>query len=250
MASSIISDAFRTTYDLAFQVSPIILVGGIAANTLGGMLPIIALAGQAAAALQGALSSGGLSTDDFFARFVPIPGSTLINQQVATYPFANQATAANATIQQPLNISLRMIAPVKDTAGYLTKLAIWTSLQSSLVAHNAAGGTYTIATPSYIYTNCLLVQMTDATGGDTKQQQIIYQLDFLQPLITQAQATATYNSLMSKLSSGASVAGNNLPAGSSIWSNAATAVGSAAQNAVSNITSIAGVVNQYLSAPL
>jgi hypothetical protein len=242
--------AFATVYDLSFQISPIILVGGIAANTLGGMLPIIALAGQAAGALQGALSSGSLSTDDFFARFVPIPGSTLINQQVATYPFANQATAANSTIQQPLNISLRMIAPVKDTAGYLTKLAIWTALQSSLVAHNAAGGLYTIATPSYIYTNCIMTQMTDATGGSGKQQQIIYQLDFVQPLVTQAQATATYNSLMSKLSSGASVAGNNLPAGSSIWSNAGTAVGSAAQSAVSGVTGLTGVVNQYLSAPI
>jgi hypothetical protein len=242
--------AFSTVYDISFQVSPIILVGGIAANTLGGMLPIIALAGQAAGALQGALTGGGLSTTDFFARFVPIPGSTLINQQIATYPFANQATAANATIQQPLNISLRMIAPVKDAAGYLTKLAIWTALQSSLVAHNAAGGTYTIATPSYIYTNCLMLQMTDVTGGSTQQQQIEYQIDFTQPLVTQAQATSAYNSLMSKLSSGASVAANNLPAGSSIWSNAATAVGSAAQSAVSGVTSITGVVNQYLSAPI
>jgi hypothetical protein len=233
--------AFATVYDLAFQVSPIILVGGIAANTLGGMLPIIALTGQAVGALQGAIS-GGLSTTDFFARFIPIPGSTLISQQVATYPFANQTTAANATIQQPLNISLRMIAPVKDAAGYLTKLAIWSALQSSLVAHNAAGGLYTIATPSYIYTNCLMLQMTDVTGGGTNQQQIEYRLDFTQPLVTQAQATSTFNSLMGKLS--------NLPSGSTIWSNSGTAVGSAAQSAVSGVTSLAGVVNQYLSMPI
>jgi hypothetical protein len=248
MASSIISDAFRTTYDLAFQVSPIILVGGIAANTLGGMLPIIALGGQALGALQGALSSG-INTDAFFARYVPIPGSTLINQAVATYPFANQATAANATIQQPLSISLRMIAPVKDTAGYLTKLAIWTSLQNSLVAHNAAGGSYTIATPWFVYTNCLLQSITDTTGGDGKQQQIMAQWDFVQPLTTQMQASSAYNSLMSKLSSGAPVAPATTP-GTSIWSNAAVAVGSAAQNAVSNISSLTGVVNQYLSSPL
>jgi hypothetical protein len=248
MASSIISDAFRTTYDLAFQVSPIILVGGIAANTLGGMLPIIALGGQVAAAVQGALS-GGVNTDAFFARYVPVPGSTLINQAIATYPFANQATAANATIQQPLAISLRMIAPVKDTAGYLTKLAIWTSLQNSLVAHNAAGGSYTVATPWFIYTNCLLQTITDTTGGDGKQQQIMAQWDFAQPLTTQMQAASAYNSLMSKLSSGGQVTPATVP-GTSIWSNAATAVGSAAQNAVSNVTSVVGVVNQYLSAPL
>lgn len=204
-------------YDLAFQISPIILVGGIASNVPGGLLPIIALGGQAAAALQGALS-GGVNTDAFFARYVPIPGSTLINQTVATYPFANQATAANATIQQPLNISLRMIAPVKDTAGYLTKLAIWTSLQSSLATHNAAGGLYHVSTPWNLYTNCLLQTITDTTGGEGKQQQIMAQWDFFRPLVTQAQATSTLNSLMGKLSSG-SVVNSVTSAGSSIWSN-------------------------------
>ena len=242
-----IADATRTAYDLAFQVSPIILTGGIASNTLGGMLPIIGLTGQLVSFVQGALS-GGLSTDDFFARFVPVPGSTLVSQQVATYPFANQTVAANATIQQPLVISLRMIAPVKDTAGYLTKLAIFTSLQNSLVTHNAAGGTYTIATPSYLYTGCILTSMTDVTGGGTKQQQIEYQLDFVQPLITRQQAAAALNSLMSKLTSGGQVAESS-SAGTSIWSNASVAVGSAMQNAVQGIGSITGVVNQYLSAP-
>jgi len=242
------ADATRFAYDLAFQVSPIILVDGIASNTLGGMLPIIALVGQSAAFLQGALSNG-FSSSDFFARFVPIPGSTLITQQVATYPFANQVTAANATIQQPLNISLRMLAPVKDAAGYLSKTAIFTSLQNSLRAHNASGGTYHIATPAYIYKNCILVAMTDATGGGGHQQQIEYQLDFVQPLITGQQATTAYNNLMSRLSSGSQVTPAT-SAGSSIWSNASVAIGSAAQNAVSNVTGIAGVVNQYLSSPL
>jgi len=246
---STVTDAWRTTYDLAFQKSPIILVGGIASNTLGGMLPIIALGGQALGAVRGALTNGSLSTDDFFATYVPIPGSTLINQQIATYPFANQAVAANSTIQQPLTISLRMIAPVKDTAGYLTKLAIWTSLQNSLVAHNAAGGLYHIATPWYIYTNCILQSVTDTTGGNGKQQQIEAQWDFVQPLVTQMQANSAYNSLMSKLSSGAQVTPSTT-AGTSIWSSAATAVGTAAQNAVSNVTNLTGVVNQYLSAPL
>jgi hypothetical protein len=237
-----------SAYDLAFQVSPIILVGGIAANSIGGMLPIIALGGQALSAIQGALTSG-VSADAFFARYVPVPGSTLVNQSVATFPFANQSVAANATIQNPLNISLRMIAPVNDTAGYLTKLAILTALQSSLVAHNAAGGRYHIATPGYIYTNCLMMQMTDVTGGGTKQQQIEYQIDFTQPLVTQAQATQAYSALMGKLASGAQVSAPT-SAGTSMWSNASVAVGSAAQNALSGIGSISGVVNQYLSSAL
>lgn len=245
---TIISDAFRSVYDLAFQRSPIILVGGIASNTLGGMLPIVALGGQALGAVQGALTSG-ISTDDFFATYLPIPGSTLINQQIATYPFANQTVAANSTIQQPLTISLRMIAPVKDTAGYLTKLAIWTSLQNALAAHNAAGGLYHVATPWYIYTNCILQSITDTTGGEGRQQQIMAQWDFVQPLVTQMQASSAYNSLMSKLVSGSQVTPPTV-AGTSIWSNASTAVGSAAQDAVSNITNLTGVVNQYLSSPI
>jgi hypothetical protein len=241
--------AFATAYDLAFQISPIILVGGIASNTLGGMLPIIGLTGQLAGAVQGAISSGGMSTDDFFARFIPVPGSTLVNQQIATYPFANQQVAANATIQQPLNISLRMICPVKDTAGYLTKTAILTALQNSLAAHNAAGGRYHIATPAYIYTDTLLTQMTDATGGAGKQQMIEFQLDFVKPLVTQQGATSAFNSLMSKLSSGGQVTPPTT-AGTSFWSNPAVAVGSAAQSAVQNVGQVAGVVNRYLSAPL
>lgn len=247
---AIVSTAFRNSYDLAFQVSPIILVGGIAANTLGGMLPLIALTGQLAGFVQGTLSSGGLNTDDFFARFITVPGSTLVSQQIATYPFANQSVAANATIQQPLNISLRMIAPVKDTAGYLTKTAIWTALKTSITAHNAAGGLYHVATPAYIYTNCLLTQVTDATGGGTKQQQVEAQWDFIQPLVTQQQATNALNGLMSKLNSGAAISGSAPSAGSSFWSSVATAVGSAAQSAVQNVNQVAGVVNQYLSSPL
>ncbi len=142
-----------------------------------------------------------------------------------------------------------MIAPVKDTAGYLTKLAIWTSLQNSLVAHNAAGGTYTVATPWYIYTGCILQSITDTTGGEGKQTQIMAQWDFVQPLTTQMQAIQAYSSLMSKLASGAQVTAPTT-AGTSIWSNAAVAVGSAAQNAVSNISNLSGVVNKYLSTPL
>ena len=101
--------------------------------------------------------------------------------------------------------------PVKDTAGYLTKLAIFTSLQNALQAHCSAGGTFNIATPAFIYTNCLLTMMQDITSGTTNQKQIMYQLDFEQPLITQAQATAALNTLMGRLSGGQQVT-------SSTWS--------------------------------
>ncbi|NDU92756.1 MAG: hypothetical protein G3I10_09165 [Ferrovum sp.] len=236
------SAAFRDTYDTAFQVSPIILNNGIAAGTLGGMLPIIGLVGQLAGFAQGLLTNG-FSMSDFFARFTPVPGSTVISNSVGMYPFANQQVAANAIIEQPLTISLLMNAPVKDAGGYFTKLAIFTALRNSLKSHNEQGGTYHIATPSFVYTNCVMTAMTDVTQGDTKQQQILWQLDFIKPLITLEDASIAYSSLISKLMSGS-------PVTSPSWSGAAAAVNSPMQGALSDINGMAGAVNNFLSSPL
>lgn len=232
-----ITTAFRGAYNLAFQVSPIILNGGLAASASGGMLPIIALAGEVAALAQSALL-GGANATQFFATFVPVPGGRIISNAVGMYPFANQQVAANAIIEQPLNISLRMIAPVNSSGGYLSKLALFTSIRNSLRDHNNAGGTYHIATPSFLYTNCIMVAMTDVTGGDTKQQQIEWQLDFLKPLITQEDAASAFNGLMSKLTGGGQVTGSS-------WSGALAAQGAPLQGAVSGINQLAGAVNSY-----
>jgi hypothetical protein len=245
--SGFVATAARAAYTLAFQVSPIILQGGIAAGTPGGMLPIIALTGQLVSFVQGAVTNSGLTTADFFAQFLPIPGATLINNAIGTYPFANQQVAANAIIQQPLNISLLMNAPVNSEGGYLTKLPIFTALQSSLQLHNNSGGTYSIATPAYIYTNCLMTGMSDVTGSDSKQNQTIWQLDFVQPLITLAQAAQAQNGLMSKLTSGAQLP--TTPA----WSGLASAVGSPVQgalNLVQGAVGLAGATNSFLTSPL
>lgn len=235
------STAFRSIYDLAFQVSPIILHDGIVSQASGGLLPIIALTGQLAAFAQGALTNG-IGLQDFYARFVPIPGATVINNAVGTYPFANQQVAANAIIEQPLNISLTMIAPVKDQGGYITKLAIFTALRNSLQSHVDAGGTFHIATPSYVYTDCLLTALTDTTSGETRQQQIEWQLDFVKPLITQSNAASSYGALISKLSAGAQLT-------SPAWSGPLTAAGTAVQGAAQGINNMAGAVNTFLSAP-
>jgi len=189
-------------YDLAFQVSPIILVGGIASSAQGGALPIVFLYGQLAL-----LNGGTTDPNAFFARYVPLPGSTLINNQVGMYPFANQAVAANAIIVQPLTLSMLMIAPVNQPGGYLSKLSTFTSLQNSLANHIVAAGTFSIATPAFIYTNLLLTGMTDVTHSENQQQQIEWQLDFIQPLLTLQGAAAAQNNLMSKISSGASFTG-------------------------------------------
>jgi hypothetical protein len=183
-------------YDLAYQVCPILLQGGAYTGVQGGLYPIINI------------YNGSTSDTDGLPRFLPLPGSTLVSQTIGMYPFANQAVAANATIQQPLTLSLVMIAPVNQPGGYLSKHNMLTGLATSLQNHNALGGTYVIATPAYVYYNMLMTSMTDISPeGEDKQVQIEWQLDFIQPLISQQQATATTGTLMTKITNGNKVSG-------------------------------------------
>jgi hypothetical protein len=186
-----------TAYDLAFQISPIILVGGVVSGAQGGALPIIYFYGQ-----LGLFSD--VTDPTAFPRYLPVPGGTLISNQVGTYPFANQYVAANALIVQPLAISMRMISPVNQPGGYLTKLAMFSALQNSLAQHCALGGTFSVATPAYIYNNLLLTEMIDVTHGENQQQQVDWQLDFVQPLLTQQAAAAAQNNFFSKVTGGSS----------------------------------------------
>ena len=204
--------AFKLTYEL----SPIILTGGIASFMPGGMLPIISIT-ESLNFLGGILSGGGdLDLDDFFAHFLPVPGSGLVSQQIGEYPFANQAVAANAVIRMPLTISLRMICPVKD-AGWSIKLATMTARKTTLDMHNASGGTYTVATPSFFYTNCVLLDLRDTSNESSRQPQNTYQWDFRQPLLTLQDAVQAQNNLMSKITAG-------LPSGGA-WSGLSPTVG-------------------------
>ena len=228
-----LNNAFRSAYDLAFQVSPIILTGGIVANAPGGLMPVIGLTGQLTSFVQGLTSGLGIS-DSFYARFLPIPGSTVINNAVGMYPFANQQVAANAIIEQPKNISLLMIAPVRDASGYLTKLATFSALQASFQNHNNAGGTYTIATPAYMYTNCIMTAMTDVTTGDTKQRQVQWQIDFIKPLVSMQAASAAYNNQLAKIAGGQQL---NSPFPSGL-------------NGGFNSPGIAGAINGFMGSPL
>jgi hypothetical protein len=123
----------------------------------------------------------------------------LIEQEVATYPFANQTVAANATISMPLKISMLMVCPAKGLAGTTAKSATITMLQNVLAQHNLSGGTYIVATPSYMYTNCLMTGMRDVSGGESKQAQYMYQLDFVQPLLSLDQAQQAQSSYMQKM---------------------------------------------------
>ncbi len=234
------SGALRTLAQLAFQVSPIVLTGGIATPIPGGALPIIFLT-ESVSLVGGLLTGAGLpsSLDDFFAQYLPVSGGTLIDQAIGTYRFANQMVAANAVIQNPLKISLQMIAPSRQSGDMLTKLPIMTLVQSALQQHNATGGLYTIATPAQIYTNCVMTAFTDTTpSAELKQWQIIWNLDFIQPLVTQAQATNAWNALLSNISNG--TPGGD---GTGAWSSIGTAVNNSVQGALNYVTGLgSGIV--------
>ena len=191
------------SFKLEFQISPIVMTGGIAANILGGALPVLSLS-NAISFVGGLLTPGSdaIGLDDYFAYFQPLPGGTLIDQQIGMYPFANQAVAANAVIQQPLTISMLMVCPAGRGGGYASKSAMMQSLQASFYSHNTSGGLYTILTPSFPYVDCVMTAMTDVSSGQTKQVQNAYKLDFLKPLVTLAAAAGAQNALMSQISSG------------------------------------------------
>jgi hypothetical protein len=192
----------RNIFTLTFSASPIILTGGLASFIPGGLLPIIALTD--AVSFVGGIFSGSdvLDSDNFFAKFTPLPGSTLIEQQVATYPFANRNVAANATIQQPLNLSMLMICPAGPSGGYLTKLATMVALQASLDQHNKLGGLYTVMTPAGFYTDLILTSVSDVSNAATHQAQNAYKFDFTKPLISLASAQQAENALMNTITNG------------------------------------------------
>jgi hypothetical protein len=211
----------NSQFQLSYQISPIILTGGSAANMPGGMLPILSLT-QSQDFSDGLLQGSGSGSDDldnYFAQFVPV-GSVLISQDFGRYPFANQQVAANAVIAQPLTVGMKMICPVRD-GGYANKLSVLTALRSTLADHNNSGGTYTIATPWYTYTDCLMVSWRDISGEETKQAGYAWLFEFEQPLLTLQQAQQAQNNLMNKVSSGSAVDGDP-PA----WSGLSQTVGS------------------------
>lgn len=210
------SSAVRAGWELAFQVNPLYLTGGSFANAPGGIFSFGGLAGALLGPIQGALGStipfvalpsliaaeglGALgSGEPWMGLWIVLPGGKMVSQSVATYPFASQKVAANATVQEPLTLSLMLRAPVKDGFGYPSKFAILNVLKATLTAHNNAGGTYTVFTPGILYEDGLLLDVFDATDGETKQEQVDWQFDFYFPLISRASAAAALSNEMAKL---------------------------------------------------
>ena len=184
----------KTLFQAAYEISPIILQDGIA-TFAGGYLPITALT-----------AFGDISTlisgDQFFAHYRPLPGGTLEEWQIAEYPFANLTVAANSVIQQPLKISMLMECPAQNGGGYILKQGILTAMKLALDNHILAGGTFTVITPAYTYTNCLLTSLRDVTSPSDKQVQKSFQWDFTQPLLTDSGAKQVLGSLMTKYQNG------------------------------------------------
>jgi hypothetical protein len=177
------SSVGQTAFEYAYQNTPIILQNGIA-TAVGGYLPIIAV--------TEILDIPGWTGGQFFAQYRPLPGGTLEEWQVAEYPFASFQTAANAVVQQPLRVSMQMICPAQNAGGYILKQAILSALKYVLDQHILSGGSFTVVTPAFTYTNCLLTSIRDISSPSEKQVQYMFQWDFVQPLITASGAQSAF----------------------------------------------------------
>jgi hypothetical protein len=187
---------------LLYQVSPIILTGGLASNISGGMLPLLALTNPNAFNSNLLNGNENFALEDAFGIFQPAAGGTLIEQIIAQYPFANLNVAANAIIRNPLNVSMIMLTPMKQVSSWAVKQLTMSSLKATLDSHNNSGGTYTVCTPAFIYTDMLMVGVTDVSTAQSPLPQNAWRWDFTRPLVTLADAAGAMNNLMSQINSG------------------------------------------------
>jgi hypothetical protein len=194
-------------FTLSYEISPIILTNGLASFSPLG-LPLVAITEALSTAYTTnpfqLISGQGITipSQPFFT-WRPLPGSTLWKSEVAEFPFYTNRIAANSQLQQPLNISMLGHCPAGKDSPFGVKIATMTALQSVIQNHINAGGTFTVLTPSYIYTDCLLTSMTDVSTGETNQAQVTWQLDFTQPLITFPSGLGALNDVMTALTDGA-----------------------------------------------
>lgn len=212
----------RELYRLGFEISPVILCNGVAEAVPGGMLPIVALT-QSASFVTG-LIGGAINLTDldkYFCHWRPVQGATMVDYDIAKYPFANQTVAANALLAQPLRVSLMMDAPVNENTGAMTKLVTLSALQAVLQAHANLGGTYIVATPSIIYNNCILKTVKDSSTGNDPLPQRSWLWDFEQPLITTTDADRAVTNFLKRIDAGDP---NKAPS----WTNTASALGNTA----------------------
>jgi hypothetical protein len=198
----------NTAIQLSFQICPIILSGGAASQISSGMIPIAQLFGGGGGANSLGLPFNENDLDNAFGAFNVLPGGTLVSQQIAKYPFANQFVAANATIREPLTISLIMDAPMRGNAAFANKTAIFSMLKATLDNHNNLGGTYIVYTPAYMYTDLIMTSLTDNSRSNNSLPQNAWRFDFEKPLVALADLQGAQNQLMSKISNGSPTDGS------------------------------------------
>jgi hypothetical protein len=198
---------------LLYQISPIFLTNGIATPVPGGQIPLIALTNPE---VYTALFSSSTQTlpasqiqsfnlDNAFGFFQPVAGGSLIEQLIAEYPFANLNVAANAIVRNPVNVSLIMVTPMKTGQAWMVKLATMTMIKNTLDNHNNAGGTYTVFTPSWTYTNMLMKGIFDVSIGSSPLPQNAWRWDFTRPLVSTEDAESALGNLMLKITNGVAI---------------------------------------------
>src|SRR5215467_9310892 len=173
---------------LSYQVCPIILTGGTAQNVPDSMIPMLNLLTPGRGGNVLTLPYDIDDLDNAFGAFNVLPGGTLVAQSIAKYPFANQWVAANAVIREPLTVSVIMDAPMRGPNAWEIKQTIFTALKATLDRHNNSGGTYTVATPAYIYENMVMISLTDNSRGNNSLPQNAWRFDFEKPLVTLSDA--------------------------------------------------------------
>jgi hypothetical protein len=97
-------------------------------------------------------------------------------------------------------VSVEMVSPAGGDVTMSRRLSLFTSLKNVLDNHTAMGGYYNVATPAYIYTGCLLLDLVDTSDvPDGAQTQVKWVWNFEQPLITLTQAQTAVNNAMNKI---------------------------------------------------
>lgn len=198
MALNYLGQAFK----LAFEISPILLLDGIAADIPGGVIPIAVL--TEGLSIADGLLHGEIGKTQTTA-FTPMAGTTLVQQDIGNLNFYNQVTAANAVVRKPNRVIMQMLRPAStQDGGYAIKGMTFTALKLALDMHNQSGGSYTVMTPSFIFTRCLLRSVVDTSGFSEQNKQVQYswQFEFEQPLITLEQVDSVLGSLMSRFDTG------------------------------------------------
>jgi hypothetical protein len=203
---------------LLYQLTPIWLQNGIASNIVGNYLPILSILNYevfSALAItptqqmgpEGVNMPDDWSFENAFGIFQAAPGGALVRQSIAEYPFANLSVASNATLRNPIDVSMIMMTPMKEQSAWAMKQSRMSSLKAVLDARNNLGGTYIVFTPAYIYNNMLLENLVDASTSQSPLPQNTWRWDFHQPLVSLADLQIAEGNLISKLTAGLPTSG-------------------------------------------